>query len=62
MLRSSFRLISALVAVLAIRPAPDLAGQSTVLRPGQTLSGTLAAGDMARYTVTVGSTPIPPSC
>ena len=53
-LRSSFRLISALTVVLATPPGADLAGQSTLLRPGLTVSGTLAAGDTARYSVTVG--------
>ena len=53
-LRSSFRLISALTVALATPPGADLAGQGTPLRPGLTVSGTLAAGDTARYTVTVG--------
>ena len=52
--RWCIRLISALVVVLAVRPGPDLAGQRTPLRPRGTVSGTLAAGDTARYTVTVG--------
>ncbi len=54
MIRSSFRLIAGLAVVLALQPGGDLAGQGTLLRPGQTVSGTLAAGDTARYSVTVG--------
>ncbi len=53
-LRSTCRLISALVVVLAFSPGADLAGQSTPLLPGRPVSGTLAAGDTARYTITVG--------
>ena len=53
-LRSSFRLIAALVIVLLVTPGADLAGQGTPLPLDRTLPGTLAAGDTARYTVTTG--------
>lgn len=52
--RSRIRLVVALAGILSASPAADLAAQVRPLRPGQTVSGTLAAGDTVRYTVTVG--------
>ncbi len=52
--RTASTLALAIAVALATAPAPDLTAQTTRLRAGQTVAGTLAAGDTARYTVEAG--------
>lgn len=54
MLHSVIRPLTAVAVTFAALLPAQLAGQATELRPGRTVPGTLASGDTARYTVTVG--------